>query len=422
MSQEIRHIQVKDLILWSENPREQISSGASNQDIVDRALEDKHKKWKLQELAVSMGDSYDLSELPTVVYKDDKPIVYDGNRRVILALLHLKLVDSHEYSVETPQVPAILPCNVCDEETALNNVYRKHALRGSWNVIERDAFVHYNMGKEKSFFLTLDEALDGYISRNGVLNRVFVKEEVLNDRTLTSIGIKINAGKLQSQHSKEELLLILSDILSCVRDKKISTRNSRRNLLDVLSPNVRDMIVTNQGNDYQIIEVKSPPVNKDAIEHNATDAGSKPRTRRVKGAELQYFGGSLSLKTGEVNNMYRDMESLVQYYCKHKHKLSDGFPALLRMGFRLICETAANDEKETKKDPVGTYVNKYFDDAKKMLSYDEKTFLSSQNVKKESITQLLHTGAHNYSSSKAPEQGKAISIILGKMLLLSHGK
>lgn len=422
MSQKIKHIKVKDLILWSENPRERISSSASNQDIVDQALRDEHKKWRLQELADSMGDSYDMSELPTVVYQDNKPIVYDGNRRVILALLHLKLVKSDGYSVETPKVPASLPCNVCDEETALNNVYRKHGARGSWNVIERDAFVHYNMGKEKSYFLKLDEALDGFISKNGVLNRGFVKDEVLTDKTLSSIGIKIGDGNLQSQHSKEELLLILSDILSCVSDKKISTRKSRSKLIDVLSPNTREMIQKNQGNAYQIIEVKSPPTNKDAIEQNTADAENKTRTRRVKGAELQYFGGSLSLKTGDVNNLYRDVEFLVQYYCKHKQKLSDGFPSLLRMGFRLICETAANDEAQTNNDPIGNYVRKYYDDAKKKLNQDEKTFLAAQNVTKESIKQLLHTGAHNYSSAKAPEQGKAISIILGKMLLLSHGK
>lgn len=51
-----------------------------------------------------------------------------------------------------------------------------------------------------------------------------------------------------------------------------------------------------------------------------------------------------------------------------------------------------------------------------------KTFLSNQNVKKETLPQLLHTGAHNYCSSQNYEQTLAISIILGAMLNLSHGK
>ena len=136
---------------------------------------------------------------------------------------------------------------------------------------------------------------------------------------------------------------------------------------------------------------------------------------------MEYFGGKLILKTGNVNNLYRDVESLASFYRLNKSVLSDGFPSLLRMAFRLMSESAALD-LGYQKDPIGQYVDNFFDGAKKLLSADEKTFLSNQNVKKESIKQLLHTGAHNYTSSKVPEQGVAVSIIVGKMLLLSHGK
>ena len=92
------------------------------------------------------------------------------------------------------------------------------------------------------------------------------------------------------------------------------------------------------------------------------------------------------------------------------------------MAFRLVCETAAREVNTTSDDPIGRYVDAYFAKAKQTLTQNEKTFLSAQNVTEKSIKQLLHTGAHNYSSSKVSAQGIAISIILGKMLVLSHGK
>ena len=38
------------------------------------------------------------------------------------------------------------------------------------------------------------------------------------------------------------------------------------------------------------------------------------------------------------------------------------------------------------------------------------------------MVQLLHIGAHNYQASSNAEQTLAISIILGAMLLASHGQ
>ena len=62
MSQEIIKIPVKDLISWTENPRDPLSSSACNQDIVDMALRDSNKKWDLKRFASTMGDTYDMSE------------------------------------------------------------------------------------------------------------------------------------------------------------------------------------------------------------------------------------------------------------------------------------------------------------------------------------------------------------------------
>jgi len=87
------------------------------------------------------------------------------------------------------------------------------------------------------------------------------------------------------------------------------------------------------------------------------------------------------------------------------------------MSLRLIVETASSDEKIS----IDKYVEKYFDNGKSLLTKDEKTSLSSNNVGKTSIVQLLNIGAHNYSDSLSYDKAYSLSLIVGKMLSISHG-
>lgn len=89
------------------------------------------------------------------------------------------------------------------------------------------------------------------------------------------------------------------------------------------------------------------------------------------------------------------------------------------MSLRLLCETAS---KELGYSDIKDYIGKYYPTAKKKMSQDVTTLLSSQNVKGETLPQLFHTGAHNYLSSTSPDQALCISIALGAMLKESHGR
>lgn len=142
------------------------------------------------------------------------------------------------------------------------------------------------------------------------------------------------------------------------------------------------------------------------------------RSKRVVKDEHNVFGGILSLRTGHVNNLYRDIESLYGFYTKEKAKLSKDFIVLFRMSLRILAETAAKDARLSLAD----YLTQNFDEAKKGLNKNDKTTLSNQNVEKSKIVQLFQTGAHDYSNSKNEEQALAMSIILGQILRLSHGK
>ena len=86
------------------------------------------------------------------------------------------------------------------------------------------------------------------------------------------------------------------------------------------------------------------------------------------------------------------------------------------MSLRLLVESAAG------KGNTATYLAEHFDSAKKLLSHDNQTLLSSHSVTKEKISELLETGAHNYPSSTNYHQALAMSIIIGKILTLTKGK
>lgn len=426
MEQEIKYIKVADLVLWTENPRDPISKDAKDQDVVNRALTNTDGTWDIKKLAKSMGETYDFSELPTVVYEDDKPIVYDGNRRVIIGKIIHRLVESPIIIDEVPSFPDEIPCNVCSKDTALKNVLRKHGESGSWKPLERDIFISkYNLG-EKSDFLIIDECT-GIITANPILNQGFVRKEIFNPSTMTKLGLKITDGHLVSQHTKSELRKIFDDVILKIKDKKITTRSSRGKVYDVLEQDTRDILENNKEHEYTLSPKLYILQKKEAeqtckndtnnIEKNDSATSLIRKTKRIQEPEFPFFGKDLYLRAGIVNNLYRDILDLHRFY--KSQKLSKSFSGILRMSLRLLCETASSSCKSTDIKP---YILKYFDEAKKQIDQNQKTLLANQNVTKDSLTQLLHTGAHGYKSSCNYEQTLAISIILGAMLSISHGK
>jgi len=411
MEQEVQYINIKDLVLWTENPRDPIDENATDQDIVDRAIDDKYSKWTLSKLAKGMGDYYDFSELPTVVYHNNKPVVYDGNRRIILGKIKHGLVTIPKgTSVQLPDFPEEIPCNVCIVKIALNNVYRKHSDSGSWQPLERDIFLHKFMGEEKSSFLILEEDT-GIISTNPHLNQRFVKEEIFKEDSLKSMGFNIQNGRLNSVHNDSEAYSILSDISQKIKQEIISTRKNRGKVIEVLEPSSQQLIDQNKNSSSHLSKIR--------FDNFKEDNQNRRQSKRTSKKETELFGGRLYLRIGEVSNLYRDIMDLYQFYIEKKHELSQTFQGLIRMSLRLLCETAAKDDNNKK---IENYLKGHFAEAKNTLDKDIKTTLSTHNVNENSIVQLLHTGAHNYQSSNNIEQTIAMSIIIGAILTISHGK
>src|SRR5690606_12538141 len=103
----------------------------------------------------------------------------------------------------------------------------------SWHPLERDLFLHKFMGEKKSTFLILDEDT-GIIRANPYLNQRFVKEEIFRDDVLGTLGFTVKDGHLHTVHSKPQSRVILTDIAKKVETKKISTRNNRGKVIEVL--------------------------------------------------------------------------------------------------------------------------------------------------------------------------------------------
>ena len=421
MDQQIKGIKVKDLVLWTENPRDPINSTAKDQDVVDRAVNDPHAKWELSKLAKELGDYYDYSELPIVVYKEGKPIVYDGNRRVVLAKIKLGYVKGNGLSVILPNFPESLPCNVCSEDIALKSIYRKHVqLRNTWQPLERDIFASKYLGEDKSTFLRFDEATGGFITNHPEMNQGFVRKEILTDSILSKMGFELEGDKLHTRHSDEEVWILLDDIFQKVKNKKITTRINRGNPLLVLDQRSKEIIESNKQKPFHFY---NPPVNNDELAKVEADIAPQQRKTPITRKKKQvFFGEKLILKSGDVNNLYSDILSLYNYVDSNTKAFSPKIYALFRMSLRLLCETAAADCGYTGKKAIDEYIEKFYPLAKKGLSQDIKTFLHEQNILQETLPQLFHTGAHNYQSSISSEKAMGISIILGAMLKESHGR
>lgn len=405
--QKIEEIELKELKLWTENPRDPVNSSSSNQEIINKALFENDIDWELKKLSKSMGPYFDYSELPTVVYNKNVPIVFDGNRRIALGILKHGLIElSQDIDFDIPEYPNKIPCVVCDEKTAIKNVYRKHGKSGTWKTLHKDAFVHYKMGAPKSDFLILDEETN-IITRYSMLNKRFVKDEIITSENLKKIGFYIENGKLLSNHENNESFIILRDIITKIEKKEITTRKNRGKLLNVLDKKSLDIVKKNKNNKKHKCRVRF-----------GSDSPNPIKTPRSKRVTQKIFGNDLHLKSGTVNNIYHDIIDLYNFFNKNRDTLSDGFSSIIRMSLRLLCEKAA---KESGKS-IGEYLKENFTKAKKNLSQDQKTTLSSQVVIKSKIISLIQFGAHDYEASRNLNQTIAISIILGEILKISHGK
>lgn len=436
--QRIEFINLGDLVLWSENPRDPLGGKASNEDIISRAQVDNpaDHRWELDKLAKAMGDEFDFSELPTVVETGDgKYCVYDGNRRVILAMLAKRGISPGQSQMTLPMFPDSIPCNVCPRDKALRHVFRKHNENSTWKAYERDLFSYRYLDGKKTVLIRIEELVGG-ITRFPQLNQRFVRDDILNDKHLTEIGLDVE--KEDYGVSREVLLELLEAISGeIMHDGRLGTRGRRNDPVSVLSPELLSEIrgevavddesthgQTQSGCDTNSGQVPAFSRDFDDSAGSKKASGTTSRKTRVrKPFSFPIFGGVLTLGYGNVNNIYCTLDSLWKLNETGKIPTNVSFIPIFRMGLRLLAETAASDYSLELDD----YLAQYFDEAKANLNTqfgenDIRGYLFANSVIKEKTLPLLQMGAHGKTSSESKDQAIALSLILGSMLLCSHGK
>ena len=315
--QQVEYIPLDDLVLWTENPRDPLDGDYTNDDVIRRATDGRNdKQWQLSKLSKEMGDRFDLSELPTVCRIDDGPKyrVYDGNRRVILAMLRKAgLTTEGQQQLVPPDFPDPIPCNVCDEETALENVERKHRGNGSWKQYERDRFMFDYRGGPKTVLIRLEELIKA-VTKWPALNMRYVEDDVFNKKHLEEMGL------LPDEPDFGVPLELLEELVEAVADKldnELNTRNARNDPASVLPGELMDRIREARhrrpagekadGRERELPSDNSEPpsqshgglVRDDVLRPDTsgtlphTDASARRRrgrTRQVKPASIPVFG------------------------------------------------------------------------------------------------------------------------------------
>ena len=418
MSYKEQNVKVSDLSLDQSNPR--FPAINSQREAIQAMLSDQGEK--IVNLADHIYQNGLNPSTKLIVFKEGaRYIDGDGNRRLTaLKILETpSLADSHPkiqkkidlILKKKGSIPSEIGCVVfTDRENARHWISINHGGEQdgkgqiNWNPEQKDRF-------ENKASIGL-EALDHLVHKKMITQQ---DKERINKSTLDRL-LSFKNVKSQLSVSKKGKHFAFGDtnklqkIVLGLRDKKVdevyTSTKGEEFVKTILSSASNTSINDNLGNQASV--------------GNCGNVGNQgaARSPRKRNAALTVFGGSLSLKTGHVNNLYRDIESLYNFYLTEKNSLSQDFIVIFRMSLRMLAETAANElKKELEK-----FLTENFDQAKKTLDQNSKTSLANQSVEKSKIVQLIQTGAHNYANSKNEEQALALSIILGSILTITHRK
>ena len=354
-------IKVTDIHLDQENPR--FPPVNTQRESIEAMLADQGEKIATLALDIYQNGLNPSSKL--ILFKAGSHFVDgDGNRR----LTALKILETPSLADAFPKlrkridailkrsgaVPTEVECVVfSDRNTARHWISINHGGaqdgRGhiDWNPEQKDRFERKpSIGLEALDLLThkgLITSDDKARVNKSTLDRLLSYKEVKSDLSISKKGDHFAFGNID--HLQKAVL------------------NLRGKAVD-------EVYTATKGKNFvQEAIASSGTTPAHAGGHSPYGSGNPPdggpgqgsRSRRIKKPSLPVFGGKLSLKTGHVNNLYRDVESLHGFYQTERNRLSADFIVIIRMSLRMLAETAAKDMKKDLKD----YLAEHFDAAKK---------------------------------------------------------
>jgi hypothetical protein len=338
-----------------------------------------------------------------------------------------------------------IPCNICDEATALEHVKRKHLGSTTWNKLEEDYFNHYFNGADKTPVIKFEEAT-GLISSHPKLNED-IMERIIKPSKLNEIGFSYDEkDNLVSVYDDESSEKILEAIVELKKNRVLQSRRNNGHPAFALKPHLEDYgelevelqsydeeretntINTSLNGEYSANDIDGGESQDKEDEDTSREENDKTKNmqktkrrtkRRTTGSGNSLLPGDLRLERGQVNDLYMDIFDLYGFYESNQDSLTDSFPILLRMSLRLLVETAADGKGYNDISP---FIAEYYEAAKDNLDKDQKTTLHTQNVRESTVPSLLHIGAHPYETSKNYKQVLAIGTIVGEILALAYPK
>lgn len=444
-----KSIKINNILLDQENPR--FPPVNSQREAIQAMLKDQGNK--IVNLASDIyRNGLNPSSKLILFEEKGKYVDGDGNRRITV----LKIMETPSLSDFDPkirkkinrilkgggEVPSEVDCVVFESrEAAKHWISINHSGpqdgkgQMSWDYEQKNRFEgNFTIGLQALDLLTYNKLIsdeDKSRVKKSTLDRLLNYKAVREMLGISKTTDRFSFGSLQK----------LKKVVLALRDRKVDivyTAEKGATFVDDVLNGETDSSApdSSNGNNDEVVRPAYPgTTGADGSNENNPDSGHEesnigsekesdkgqsfpPRTRRKESSRLTVFGGSLSLKPGHINNLYRDIEHIYNLYKNGNQTFSNDFIVIFRMSLRMLAETAGRElGKELKQ-----YLNENFDQAKKGLNHDERTSLSSQNVEKGKIVQLFQTGAHDYANSRNEEQAVALSIILGAILRITHGK
>ena len=448
---EVREVRVSEILLDQKNPR--FPPVGNQREAIQAMLKDQGQK--IVNLASEIYQNGLNPSSRLILFKEgEKYIDGDGNRRITA----LKLLETPSLAGSEPRikkkfdsllkkrgtVPSEVDCVIFkSRDDAKHWISINHSGpqdgKGQigWNSEQKDRFEgNFTIGLQALDKLLHDRHIyehDKSLINKTTLDRLLSYKKVKELLAITKNGDHFSFGKMSD----------LKRVVLALREKKVdvvyTAEKGIKFVQNILSEE-NSIVDHNEKGGFSREEVGDKAYNSEKddysadSENNADYADNKEdeitnepavsRTRRKQSQGLTVFGGSLSLRAGHINNLYRDIEYLYALYQDDKKKgkknFSEDFVVIFRMSLRMLAETAGKDIDRNKG--LDSFLKENFEQAKNSLSQDEKTSLSSQGVEKSKIVQLFQTGAHDYSNSRNEEQAVALSIILGAILRISHRK
>src|SRR5690606_1113544 len=97
----------------------------------------------------------------------------------------------------------------------------------------------------------------GIILGNSYMNQRYVKDEIFTEENLEKLGIKVKEDGFFSRSNKADLGKILNDVSRKIKEKIITTRKQRGDILGVLDPSTQKIIDENSGEKFKRIIFRS---------------------------------------------------------------------------------------------------------------------------------------------------------------------